>query len=89
MSSRQKKVKTKTEVEAKVTEVRTELEKETIDTARLKDLTDSLSTSLQKVGEAAYQAPDDAGQGIPGDAPEADGEGEEDGDVVEGEFEDV
>jgi len=80
----------KTEVEAKVAEVRTELEKETIDTARLKELTDSLSTSLQKVGEAAYQGAGEAGEGMPGGAPEAgtDQSGEE-GDVVEGEFEDV
>ncbi len=80
----------KTEVEAKVAEIKTELEKDTIDTARLKELTDSLSTSLQKVGEAAYQASDDAGQGMPGADPEAGGEeGADDGDVVEGEFEDV
>ncbi len=80
----------KTEVEAKVAEVKTELEKETIDTARLKDLTDSLSTSLQKVGEAAYQASGDADQGMPGAAPDADDEeGGDNGDVVEGEFEDV
>jgi molecular chaperone DnaK len=80
----------KTEVEAKVAEIKTELEKDTIDTARLKELTDSLSTSLQKVGEAAYQASGDAGQGMPGADPEAGGEeGADDGDVVEGEFEDV
>lgn len=80
----------KTEVEAKVAEIKTEMEKDTVDTARLKELTDSLSMSLQKVGEAAYQASDDAGQGMPGDAPDTDGEeGGDDGDVVEGEFEDV
>ena len=80
----------KSEVETKVAELRTELEKETIDTARLKELSDSLSTSLQKVGEAAYQASGDAGQDMPGAAPEADGSGGgENGDVVEGEFEDV
>ncbi|MFV1948443.1 MAG: molecular chaperone DnaK [Anaerolineales bacterium] len=80
----------KTEVEAKVAEIKTEMEKDTIDTAHLKELTDSLSMSLQKVGEAAYQASDDAGQGMPGTAPDADGEeGGDDGDVVEGEFEDV
>jgi hypothetical protein len=73
-----------------VAEIKTELEKDTIDTARLKELTDSLSTSLQKVGEAAYQASGDAGQGMPGADPEAGGEeGADDGDVVEGEFEDV
>ncbi len=80
----------KTEVEAKVAEIKTEMEKDTIDTAHLKELTDSLSMSLQKVGEAAYQASDDAGQGMPGAAPDTDGEeGGDDGDVVEGEFEDV
>jgi len=35
----------KTEVEGKIAEVRTELEQETIDAARLRELTDSLSTS--------------------------------------------
>jgi len=80
----------KTEVEAKVAEIKTELEKDTIDTASLKELADSLSTSLQKVGEAAYQASGDAGQGMPEAAPEAGGEEDaDDGDVVEGEFEDV
>ena len=80
----------KTEVEAKVAEVRTELEKEPIDTARLKELSDSLSTSLQKVGEAAYKAAGDAGQGMPGTGPDADGGASDDNeDVVEGEFEDV
>ena len=68
----------KTEVEAKVAEIKTEMEKDTIDTARLKELTDSLSMSLQKVGEAAYQASDDAGQGMPATA--SDAEGEEGGD---------
>jgi molecular chaperone DnaK len=79
----------KTEVEGKVAELRTELEKETIDTPRLKELTESLSQSLQKVGEAAYQA---AGgdEGMPGSSPDADeGAGGDNGDVVEGEFEDV
>jgi len=80
----------KTEVEAKVAEIKTELEKDTIDIARLKELTDSLSTSLQKVGEAAYQASDDAGQGMPEAGPEVDDEeGGDNEDVVEGEFEDV
>ncbi|MCJ7717062.1 MAG: molecular chaperone DnaK [Anaerolineales bacterium] len=82
----------KTEVEGKVAEVRTELEKETIDAARLRELTDSLSTSLQKIGEAAYQSAGDGDTGMPGADPgsgeAADGDGEE-GDVVEGEFEDV
>jgi molecular chaperone DnaK len=82
----------KTEVEAKAAEVKTELEKETIDVARLKELTEALSVSLQKIGEAAYQAAEEAGQGMPGAAAD-DGEtgdgGEEEGDVVEGEFEEV
>jgi molecular chaperone DnaK len=80
----------KTEVEEKVAEVKTELEKETIDVPRLKELTDSLGQSLQKVGEAAYQAAGDASQGMPEETPDpgaADSEDNED--VVEGEFEDV
>ncbi|MEE9599682.1 MAG: molecular chaperone DnaK [Anaerolineales bacterium] len=82
----------KTEVEGKIAEVRTELEQETINAARLRELTDSLSTSLQKIGEAAYQSAGEAGTGMPGAEPGSedvgDGSGEED-DVVEGEFEDV
>jgi molecular chaperone DnaK len=78
----------KTEVEAKVSEVRAELEKESIDTPRLKELSDSLSSSLQKIGEAAYQASGDPAGGMPGEAPEQEGTSDE-GDVVEGEFEDV
>jgi molecular chaperone DnaK len=82
----------KTEVEAKAAEVKTELEKETVDVAQLKELTEALSVSLQKIGEAAYQATGEAGQGMPGAAAD-DGEtgdgGEEEGDVVEGEFEEV
>ena len=77
----------KSEVEAKVAEVRTELEKESIDTPRLKELTDALASSLHKIGEAAYQASGDAGAGMPGEAPDPGDTGE--GDVVEGEFEDV
>jgi molecular chaperone DnaK len=80
----------KTEVEAKIAEVKTELEKETIDVPRLKELTESLSLSLQKVGEAAYQAAGDAGQGMPGADPTPDqDQGGDSEDVVEGEFEDV
>ncbi len=82
----------KTEVEAKIAEVRTELEQETINAERLRELTNSLSTSLQKIGEAAYQSAGEAGDGMPGAEPGSedtgDGSGEE-GDVVEGEFEDV
>ena len=82
----------KTEVEGKIAEVRTELEQETINADRLRELTDSLSTSLQKIGEAAYQSEGEAGAGMPGAEPGSedtgDGSGEE-GDVVEGEFEDV
>jgi len=80
----------KTEVESKVAEVRAELEKETIDAARLRELTDSLSSSLQKVGEAAYQSAGEAGDGMPETDPEEGTvEGSDEGDVVEGEFEDV
>jgi molecular chaperone DnaK len=81
----------KSEVEAKVAEIRTELEKETIDTPRLKELSDTLSATLQKIGEAAYQAAaGDAGAGMPGDSPEQGSpDASDEGDVVEGEFEDV
>jgi molecular chaperone DnaK len=80
----------KTEVEAKVAEVRAELDKEEINTARLRELTDSLSTSLQKVGEAAYQSSAETGEGMPGTEPEAgSAEDSSEGDVVEGEFEDI
>ena len=66
------------------------MEKETIDAARLRELTDSLSSSLQKVGEAAYQSTGEAGEGMPeADPGEGTGEGVDEGDVVEGEFEDV
>jgi molecular chaperone DnaK len=77
----------KTEVEGKIAEVRAELDKDEIDTTKLRSLSESLSMSLQKVGEAAYQAAGDAGPEMPGTDP---GEaGDEEGDVVEGEFEDV
>jgi molecular chaperone DnaK len=80
----------KTEVEGKIAEVKAELGKDSIDVPRLKELTESLSLSLQKVGEAAYQATGDAGQGMPGAEPSTDEEQSgEDGEVVEGEFEDV
>jgi molecular chaperone DnaK len=80
----------KSEVEAKVADIRAELEKESIDTPRLKELSDSLSSTLQKIGEAAYQAAGDASTGMPGEAPEQDGPAASDeGDVVDGEFEDV
>ncbi len=78
----------KTDVESKVADVRNELEKETIDAARLRELTESLSLALQKIGEAAYQAAGDAEQGMPGAAPDTK-PSEDEGDVVEGEFEDV
>ncbi len=80
----------KTEVESKVAEVRAELEKDPIDTARLQELTDSLSSSLQKVGEAAYQSAAEAGEDMPEEDPgEGTGKGGDEDDVVEGEFEDV
>lgn len=80
----------KSEVEAKVADVRAELDKESIDTPRLKELTDDLASSLHKIGEAAYQASGDAAGGMPGEAPEqGDGGTDDEGDVVEGEFEDV
>jgi molecular chaperone DnaK len=77
----------KTEVEGKIADVRAELDKEDIDPAKLRSLSESLSTSLQKVGEAAYQSAGEAGPEMPGTDP---GEAaDEEGDVVEGEFEDV
>jgi molecular chaperone DnaK len=80
----------KSEVEGKVAAVRAELEKESIDTPRLKELTDDLGATLQKIGEAAYQASGDTAAGMPGEAPEQGGtDPSEEGDVVEGEFEDV
>ncbi len=80
----------KTDVESKVVELRTELEKETIDTARLRELTDSLSSSLQKIGEAAYQSAGEDSAGIPqADSGEGTNEERDEDDVVEGEFEDV
>jgi len=80
----------KSEVESKVADVRAELEKESIDTPRLKELTDSLSSTLQKIGEAAYQASGEDAAGMPGEAPDqSEGESSDEGDVVEGEFEDV
>jgi molecular chaperone DnaK len=82
----------KTEVEGKVAELRSELENEELDTARLQSLTEALSQSLQKIGEAAYQTPEAgaAPDGMPdmGEAGQA-GESDDEGDVVEGEFEDV
>lgn len=80
----------KTDVESKVVELRTELEKEIIDTARLRELTDSLSSSLQKIGEAAYQGAGEDSAGIPqADSGEGTNEGGDEDEVVEGEFEDV
>jgi molecular chaperone DnaK len=80
----------KTDVESKVAELRTELEKEIIDTARLRELTDSLSASLQKIGEAAYQSAGEDSAGIPqADSGEGINEGGDEDEVVEGEFEDV
>ena len=80
----------KSEVEAKVAEVRAELEKESFEVAKLKELTEDLGASLQKIGEAAYQAAGDAGAGMPGEAPDQEEDGSADeGDVVDGEFEDV
>lgn len=80
----------KTDVESKVAELRTELEKEIIDTARLRELTDSLSASLQKIGEAAYQSAGEDSAGIPqADSGEGTNEGGDEDEVVEGEFEDV
>lgn len=82
----------KTEVEGKVAELRSELENEELDTARLQSLTDALTQSLQKIGEAAYQTPEAgaAPDGMPdmGEAGQA-GDTDDEGDVVEGEFEDV
>jgi molecular chaperone DnaK len=55
-----------------------------------KELTDILGATLQKIGEAAYQASGDAAAGMPGEAPDPEGNGSDDeGEVVEGEFEDV
>ena len=80
----------KAEVEGKVAEVKSELEKEIIDVPRLKELTEALGLSLQKVGEAAYQAATEAEQSMPGAGPDdSAGASDEEGDVVEGEFEDV
>ncbi len=80
----------KSEVEAKVADLKSELEKEDINVARLKELSEALSLALQKIGEAAYQAAGDAGPAMPGADPSAGGgEAGDDGDVVEGEFEDV
>lgn len=85
----------KSEVEAKIEEIREALEKdqEESDPDRLNELTESLSQSLQKIGAAAYQQSEAGGApgGMPGEAA-AEGQSkgtEDDEDVVEGEFEDV
>ena len=85
---------TRSEVESKIKEIREALEDEDISNERLREMTESLSQSLQQVGAAAYQ-----GEGQPGAAPggmPGAGAGEpqaessdDDEDVVEGEFEDV
>jgi molecular chaperone DnaK len=81
----------RSEVEGKIADIRSELEKEDLDISRLKSLSDSLSQSLQQVGEAAYQAAGGAAQGgMPGaESGEQPEQPDEEGDVVEGEFEDV
>ncbi len=81
----------RSEVEGKIADIRSELEKEDVDISRLKNLSDSLSQSLQQVGEAAYQAAGGAAQGgMPGaESGEQTEQPDEEGDVVEGEFEDV
>ena len=81
----------RSEVEGKIADIRSELEKEDLDISRLKSLSDSLSQSLQQVGEAAYQAAGGAAQGgMPGaESGEQPEQSDEEGDVVEGEFEDV
>jgi len=81
----------RSEVEGKIADIRSELEKEDVDISRLKNLSDSLSQSLQQVGEAAYQSAGGAAQGgMPGaESSEQPEQPDEEGDVVEGEFEDV
>lgn len=67
----------RTEIEDSIKNVRTQLEKN--DTEATKRAMDELSQKIQKIGEAMYQQPGQAGQAGPSD-------GKNDEDVVEGEF---
>ena len=73
-------------VESKVKDLREALQGE--DKSRIQNLVESLQTDLQAIGQAAYQQPEagpQAGAG-PQAAPDDDSGGEDDEDVVEGEF---
>ena len=67
----------RTEIEDSIKNVRAQLEKG--DTEATKRAMDDLSQKIQKIGEAMYQQPGQAGQAGPSD-------GKNDEDVVEGEF---
>jgi molecular chaperone DnaK len=72
----------KSDVDEKIGDVRKALEGDDLD--RIQSATEALSTTLQQVGASMY----DQGQpgGMPGDEDMGDAAGEEDEDVIEGEF---
>jgi len=80
----------KTPVETAIAEVREALNGD--DAAAIREKSDALSEAMQGIGQAIYGAADAAGEGMPGDADGAAGEGDEDGEeasTIEGEFREV
>jgi len=83
----------KTQVNEKVAEVRQALEDPNTDTDTLKRVTDELSKVVQQIGAAAYQQagppPTGAPEGYTQPPEGQTGPGDDDEDVVEGEFKDA
>jgi molecular chaperone DnaK len=83
----------KTQVSEKASEVRSVLEDPNADTDTINRVTEELSTIVQQIGAAAYQQAGPPPTGAPeGYAPPPEGQsgpGDDDEDVVEGEFKDA
>jgi len=80
----------KTPVETAIAEVREALNGD--DATAIREKSDALSEAMQGIGQAIYGAADAGGEGVPGDADGAAGEGDEDGEeasTIEGEFREV
>ena len=72
------------EVESKIADLKEILESD--DEDRLKQMTEELQESLQKVGAAMYEQPEAEAAAPPPDDEQEEGAGAEEEDVIDGEF---
>ena len=80
----------KTEVETKISELKSKLAEDSVDIATITAATESLQQSIQKLGESVYsQTPPEENQNEGEDSTEQPNSGKDDENTVEGEYREI